>query len=167
MAKLVTLSPNAVEELFKGVKTLSDAVRVTLGPKGRHVIVENEYQYPAVTKDGVTVSNSIQLPDPVQNLGAQIIKQAASTTVAKVGDGTTTATILAYELFKGARYLVEELGLNPVDVKKDLDILTKDAIEYLKFKSIKVDINSKDLNNIATISANNDPILGDLIADAI
>lgn len=166
MAKNVTLYPQSTEKLLAGVKTLADAVRVTLGPKGRHVIVENEYQYPAVTKDGVTVSNSITLPDPVENLGAQIIKQAASTTVAKVGDGTTTATILAAEFLTRAHQLIDK-GYNPVDIKNFLDSRTKKSLEILEKLSMPVEIDSNKLNHIATISANNDTFLGDIIAEAI
>ena len=167
MAKNVTLYPQSTEKLLAGVKTLADAVRVTLGPKGRHVIVENEYQYPAVTKDGVTVSNSITLPDPVENLGAQIIKQAASTTVAKVGDGTTTATILAAEFLTRAHELISSKGYNPVDIKNFLDIQTKKSLEVLETLSMPVEIDSDKLNQIATISANNDSFLGNIIAEAI
>jgi len=166
MAKNVTLYPQSTEKLLQGVKTLADAVRVTLGPKGRHVIVENEYQYPAVTKDGVTVSNSITLPDPVENLGAQIIKQAASTTVAKVGDGTTTATILAAEFLTRAHELISK-GYNPVDIKNFLDSKTKQSLEILEKLSMPVEIDSDKLNQIATISANNDAFLGNIIAEAI
>jgi len=166
MAKNVTLYPQSTEKLLAGVKTLADAVRVTLGPKGRHVIVENEYQYPAVTKDGVTVSNSITLPDPVENLGAQIIKQAASTTVAKVGDGTTTATILAAEFLTRAHELISK-GYNPVDIKNFLDSKTKQSLEILEKLSMPVEIDSDKLNQIATISANNDAFLGNIIAEAI
>lgn len=166
MAKNVTLYPQSTEKLLAGVKTLADAVRVTLGPKGRHVIVENEYQYPAVTKDGVTVSNSITLPDPVENLGAQIIKQAASTTVSKVGDGTTTATILAAEFLTRAHELISK-GYNPVDIKNFLDFKTKQSLEVLEKLSMPVEIDSDKLNQIATISANNDKFLGDIIAEAI
>jgi chaperonin GroEL len=166
MAKNVTLYPQSTEKLLAGVKTLADAVRVTLGPKGRHVIVENEYQYPAVTKDGVTVSNSITLPDPVENLGAQIIKQAASTTVAKVGDGTTTATILAAEFLTRSHELITK-GYNPVDIKNFLDAKTKESLAVLDTLSMPVEIDSDKLNQIATISANNDTYLGNIIAEAI
>jgi len=166
MAKNVTLYPQSTEKLLAGVKTLADAVRVTLGPKGRHVIVENEYQYPAVTKDGVTVSNSITLPDPVENLGAQIIKQAASTTVSKVGDGTTTATILAAEFLTRAHELISK-GYNPVNIKNYLDSRTKISLEVLEKLSMPVEVDSDKLDQIATISANNDAFLGGIIAEAI
>lgn len=166
MAKNVTLYPQSTEKLLAGVKTLADAVRVTLGPKGRHVIVENEYQYPAVTKDGVTVSNSITLPDPVENLGAQIIKQAASTTVSKVGDGTTTATILAAEFLTRAHKLIDK-GYNPVDIKNYLDVRTKESLDILEKLSMPVEVDSSKLDQIATISANNDAFLGGIIAEAI
>lgn len=167
MSKIITLAPQSNEKLLSGVKILADAVRVTLGPKGRHVIVENEFQYPAVTKDGVTVSNSISLPDPVENLGAQIIKQAASTTVSKVGDGTTTATILAYELLSRAYDLITNSGYNPVDIKNYLEDITKKTLLELDAVSIPVEIESDKLNQIATISANNDTFLGDIISKAI
>lgn len=167
MSKIITLAPQSNEKLLSGVKILADAVRVTLGPKGRHVIVENEFQYPAVTKDGVTVSNSISLVDPVENLGAQIIKQAASTTVSKVGDGTTTATILAYELLSRAYDLITNSGYNPVDIKNYLEDITKKTLLELDAVSIPVEIESDKLNQIATISANNDTFLGDIISKAI
>lgn len=167
MSKLITLAPQSTEKLLSGVKILADAVRVTLGPKGRHVIVENEFQYPAVTKDGVTVSNSISLVDPVENLGAQIIKQAASTTVSKVGDGTTTATILAYEFLSRAYDLIANYEYNPVDIKNYLELTTKSALLELDKLSIPVALDSDKLNQIATISANNDTFLGGIIAEAI
>lgn len=167
MSKIVIVGSEATKKLLDGVNTLGNAVRETLGPKGRHVIVENEYQYPTVTKDGVTVAQAIDLPDPVENLGAQIVKQAARTTVTAVGDGTTTATILAQELFSRAHQLIEDGKYNPVDIKNFLERSTATALEKLDGISTPVGYDPDKLKQVATISANNDEFLGGLISEAI
>lgn len=166
MAKIVTLSPDAREALIRGVNTLANAVKVTLGPKGRHVIVENDHQNAAVTKDGVTVAKSIILPDPVENLGAQLIKDAAKKAVEECGDGTTTTTLLAQQLLLHADKLIKQ-GYSPVDIKRLYEEYSKYVVEFINTNAKQVSFDSPELLQVASIAANNDPELGKIISDAV
>lgn len=161
-AKIITFNPEAREKLIKGVNTLSNAVAVTLGPKGRNVVIDT-YGTPAVTKDGVTVARWIELPDPVENLGAQIIKQAAARTGSLAGDGTTTATIIAQALVNEGTNLIKN-GASPIDVKRGFEELLTVTLQSVATTSIPVD--DAKINAISTISANNDSYIGNLISSA-
>lgn len=165
MNKQITFNPEALEKLQKGVNKIADAVKVTLGPKGRNVVIQNAYGTPHITKDGVTVAKQIDLEDPTENLAAQIIKQAATKTVDKCGDGTTTATILAQALFNEGYKYVQMGMISPIDLKKGLEQELYKALEYINGQSKKID-SSTQLEQIATISANNDTEIGKLIAEA-
>ena len=161
-AKIITFNPEARKKLIKGVNTLSDAVSITLGPKGRNVVCDT-YGTPAVTKDGVTVAKWISLVDPVENLGAQIVKQAASKTGVNAGDGTTTATVIAQQLINGSQSLIDK-GVSPIDIKRNFEELLSISLAGILESSTPVD-NSK-IKDISTISANNDTYIGTLISDA-
>lgn len=161
-AKIITFNPEAREKLVKGVNTLSNAVSVTLGPKGRNVVIDT-YGVPAVTKDGVTVAKWISLPDPVENLGAQIIKQAAQRTGTLAGDGTTTATVVAQALVNGATELIKN-GTSPIDIKRGFEELLNVTLVGVLESSTPVD--DDKINAISTISANNDSYIGGLISSA-
>lgn len=164
MSKLIIFDQNCREKLKQGVDMLADAVKVTLGPRGRNVAIEQSEGSPHVTKDGVTVARSISLEDPFQNMGAQMVKEVAGRTAENAGDGTTTATILAQIIYsEGLRNVTA--GTNPIQIKRSLDTNLKLVIEYLHNISYPINDN-KAILNIATISANNDPIIGQLIADA-
>jgi chaperonin GroEL len=162
--KKVIFNPTTREQLLEGVKTLSDAVGTTLGPKGNNVVIQNSFGTTLVTKDGVTVAKNIVLEDPLQNMGCDIIKQAASKTADIAGDGTTTATVLAYHLAKNGMYLAKN-GISPINIKRQYELLLQEALLYLQKESKAV--TPTDVINIATISANNDPELGKLIAEAV
>lgn len=161
-AKIITFNPEARYKLIKGVNTLANAVNVTLGPKGRNVVIDT-YGTPAVTKDGVTVAKWISLPDPVENLGAQIIKQAASKTGTLAGDGTTTATVIAQALVNGSEQLISK-GVSPIDIKREFESLLGITLAGIIEASIPVD--ESKISAISTISANNDPYIGNLISSA-
>lgn len=162
MSRIVTFNPEAREKLSAGVNTLANAVAVTLGPRGRNVVIDT-YGVPAVTKDGVTVAKYIQLADPVENLGAQIINQSASRTAKMVGDGTTTATVIAQELINKANELIAK-GVSPIIIKRSFESLLETTLAAVLEKSIPVD--DLKVKDIAVISANNDEGLGSLIASA-
>lgn len=161
-AKIITFNPEARYKLIKGVNTLANAVNVTLGPKGRNVVIDT-YGTPAVTKDGVTVAKWISLPDPVENLGAQIIKQAASKTGTLAGDGTTTATVIAQALVNGSEQLISK-GVSPIDIKREFESLLGITLAGVLEASTPVD--ESKISAISTISANNDPYIGNLISSA-
>lgn len=165
MAKNVLFHDEARNMLFDGVKKVADAVSVTLGPKGRLVVIENPMGSPTITKDGVTVAKSIELENREENLGASLLKEVASKTNEECGDGTTTSTVLAYAITKEGMKAIAS-GVAPVDLKKGMECAKDKAIEYLKeiAKPIK---GTDDLKNIANISANNDSSIGDVIAEAI
>ncbi len=166
MAKDIHFSGDARAKLKAGVDALADAVKVTLGPKGRNVVIQKSFGAPQVTKDGVTVAKEIELEDPVMNMGAQMVKEVASRTADLAGDGTTTATILAQAIIKAGLKNVTA-GANPMDLKRGIDKATKTIIENLKKQSETVGNNNEKIKQVATISANNDEEIGTLIADAM
>ena len=165
MSKIIEFGPEARKKLLAGVDKLADAVTATLGPNGRNVVIANQ-GIPQSTKDGVTVAKSITLEDPIEELGVQLVKQAAIKTADHAGDGTTTSTLLAQEMVKqGLKYLNN--GENAVQIKRSIDKAVKEVVNYLR-QEIKEDIsNEEQLKQIATISANNDPEVGELIATAM
>lgn len=165
MAKEINFSDNARNKLYEGVKQLSDAVKVTMGPRGRNVLIQKSYGAPTITKDGVSVAKEVELADPIANMGAQLVKEVASKTADAAGDGTTTATVLAYSIFKeGLRNVTA--GANPVEVKRGMDKASEAIIEELKKGSKKVG-GKEEIAQVATISANSDEKIGALIAEAM
>lgn len=163
--KEVTIGGEAKVRLKKGLDTLADAVKATLGPRGRHAAIERPYGPPLITKDGVTVARSIQLPGKVENMGAQLIKSVAASANAAAGDGTTTATVLAQAIFdKG--YSAVTAGHNPVLVKRGIDLAVDLVVKRLLENSVEI-TDEESVKNVATISANNDAKLGAMIADVV
>jgi chaperonin GroEL len=166
MAKQIIYNTEAREELKKGVDALANAVKVTLGPKGRNVIIDKTYGAPVVTKDGVTVAKEIELKDGVQNMGAQMVKEVASKTADIAGDGTTTATVLAQAMVTTGMKNVTA-GANPMDLKRGIEKAVERVIESLKAQSIRIEEGSEKITQVATISANNDSFIGEKIAEAM
>jgi len=165
MAKEIFFSDTARNGLYEGVKKLSDAVKVTMGPRGRNVLIQKSYGAPHITKDGVSVAREIELPDSLENMGASLVREVASKTADEAGDGTTTATILAHSIFKeGLRNITA--GANPIEVKRGMDKASTAIIEELKKISKQVK-DKKEIAQVATISANSDHAIGDLIAEAM
>nr|WP_314166651.1 chaperonin GroEL [uncultured Campylobacter sp.] len=165
MAKEIIFSDDARNKLYAGVRKLNDAVKVTMGPRGRNVLLQKSFGAPAITKDGVTVAKEIELKDTLENMGASLVREVASKTNDQAGDGTTTATVLAHAIFKeGLRNVTA--GANPIEVKRGMDKFSAAIIEELKKSSKKVS-GKKEIAQVATISANNDSSVGDLIADAM
>ena len=165
MAKKLIFSEDARLQLLLGVDQLAKAVKATLGPKGRTVVLEKSFGSPIITKDGVTVAKEIVLQDPLENAGAQMVKEAASKTNDQAGDGTTTATVLAHAILTEAYRRIAN-GANPMDLKRGIDLAVKDVVEYLIDKSVAVKDNN-EIAQVATISANNDKSIGDMIAAAM
>ena len=165
MAKQIFFDIEARNKMKKGVDTLANAVKVTLGPKGRNVVIEKKFGAPAVTKDGVTVAKEIELEDPIENMGAQMVKEVASKTADIAGDGTTTATVLAQSIISEGLKMVAA-GANPMDLKRGIDKAVSLVVESLKGQSQTVGNDSKKIQQVATISANNDDTIGKLIAEA-
>jgi chaperonin GroEL len=165
MAKLIYFDIEARNRMKKGVDTLANAVKVTLGPKGRNVVIEKKFGAPQVTKDGVTVAKEIELDDPIENMGAQMVKEVASKTADIAGDGTTTATVLAQAIISEGLKMVAA-GANPMDLKRGIDKAVSIVVESLKEQSQAVGNDSKKIQQVATISANNDETIGKLIAEA-
>ena len=166
MAKLIKFDIKAREELKKGVDQLSDAVKVTLGPKGRNVILDKKYGAPHITKDGVTVAREVELEDEFQNIGAQLVKEVASKTNDDAGDGTTTATVLAQAIItEGLKNVAA--GANPMDVKRGIDKAVKAVVNCIKEQAQEVGDDFNKIENVARISANNDDAIGQLIAEAM
>ncbi|QWK12364.1 MAG: chaperonin GroEL [Aquificota bacterium] len=164
-AKKVIYGEDARARLKAGVDKLANAVKVTLGPRGREVIIEKKWGTPLVTKDGVTVAKEIELKDPYENMGAQLVKEVASKTADVAGDGTTTATVLAQAIFtEGLKAIAS--GANPMDIKRGIDKAVERVVEEIKKQSIQVS-GRKEIEQVATISANNDPEIGKIIADAM
>ena len=166
MAKEIKFNTQAREELKNGVDALADAVKVTLGPKGRNVIIEKKFGAPHITKDGVTVAREIELEDQFQNMGAQLVKEVASKTGDQAGDGTTTATVLAQAIVNVGLKNVTA-GANPMDLKRGMDKAVSRVVEAIKAQSREVGDDIDKIKNIASISANNDEEIGSLIAQAI
>lgn len=165
MAKQIFFDIEARNRMKKGVDTLANAVKVTLGPKGRNVVLEKKFGAPSVTKDGVTVAKEIELEDPIENMGAQMVKEVASKTADLAGDGTTTATVLAQSIIAEGLKMVAA-GANPMDLKRGIDKAVSLVVESLKAQSQTVGSDSKKIQQVATISANNDETIGKLIAEA-
>lgn len=165
MAKLIQFDTTAREKLKSGVDKLANAVKVTLGPKGRNVIIDKKFGAPSVTKDGVSVAKEIELKDPIENMGAQLVKEVASKTADAAGDGTTTATVLAQAIFNHGIKNVTA-GANPMDLKRGIDKAVTVVIENLRTQS-KTISNSNEIAQVGSISANNDVEIGKMIADAM
>ena len=166
MAKQLFFDIDARNRMKRGVDTLADAVKVTLGPKGRNVVIEKKFGAPSVTKDGVTVAKEIELEDAIENLGAQMVKEVASKTADIAGDGTTTATVLAQSIIgEGLKNVAA--GANPMDLKRGIDKAVAAVVENLKKQSEKVGNDNKKIEQVASISANNDSTIGGLIAQAM
>ncbi|MBD3791887.1 MAG: chaperonin GroEL [Campylobacterales bacterium] len=165
MAKEIFFSDKARNGLYEGVCKLADAVKVTMGPRGRNVLIQKSYGAPHITKDGVSVAREIELSNPLQNMGAQLVKEVASNTADEAGDGTTTATVLAHSIFKeGLRNITA--GANPIEVKRGMDKASAAIIAELKKISKEVK-DKKEIAQVATISANSDHSIGNLIAEAM
>ena len=166
MAKDILFNMDARDQLKKGVDELANAVKVTLGPKGRNVIIEKKFGAPHITKDGVTVAKEVELADPYQNTGAQLVKSVASKTGDDAGDGTTTATVLAQAIV-GVGLKNVTAGANPMDLKRGIDKAVAKVVESIKGQAEMVGDNYDKIEQVATVSANNDPVIGKLIADAM
>ena len=165
MAKEIFFDTESRENLKKGVDTLANAVKVTLGPKGRNVILDKKFGAPNVTKDGVSVAKEIELKEPIENMGAQLVKEVASKTADDAGDGTTTATVLAQAIFANGIKNVAA-GANPMDLKRGIDKAVINVVESLKSQSKDIK-DSNEISQVATVSANNDSEIGDMIANAM
>ena len=166
MAKEIKFNTEAREALKKGVDQLADAVKVTLGPKGRNVVIEKKFGAPQITKDGVTVAKEIELEDKFENTGAQLVKSVASKTGDDAGDGTTTATILTQAIVNEGLKNVTA-GANPMDLKRGIDKAVTTVVDYIKANAEQVGDNYDKIEQVATVSANNDPEIGKLLADAM
>ena len=166
MAKEILFNIDARDQLKKGIDTLANAVKVTLGPKGRNVIIEKKFGAPHITKDGVTVAKEVELSDAYQNTGAQLVKEVASKTGDDAGDGTTTATVLAQAIVaEGLKNVTA--GASPMDIKRGIDKAVAKVVESIKSQAEKVGDNYDKIEQVASVSANNDPVIGKLIADAM
>ena len=166
MAKQIEFNSDARAKLKAGVDALADAVKVTLGPKGRNVVISKQFGGPHVTKDGVSVAKEIVLKDPIENIGAQMVKEVASKTADVAGDGTTTATVLAQSLVTAGLKSVAS-GANPIDLKRGMDKSVSCVVTALKDMSQSVGVDTDKIKQVSTISANNDEAIGTLIAEAI
>jgi chaperonin GroEL len=165
MAKQLAFGETARRSILSGINVLNDAVKATLGPKGRNAVLDKKFGAPTITKDGVTVAKEIELKDPYENMGAQLVREVASKTSDVAGDGTTTATVLAQSIYKeGLKHVVA--GANPMDVKRGIEKAISIVVEELKKQSKTVQ-DKKEIAQVGTISANNDPSIGDLIAEAM
>lgn len=166
MAKEISFNLDARNKLKSGVDQLANAVKITLGPKGRNVVLQKSFGAPAVTKDGVTVAKEIELKDPIENMGAQMVKEVASKTGDIAGDGTTTATVLAQSMIQAGMKNVTA-GANPMDLKRGIDLAVKKVVENLKSQTERIENDLEKVKQVAAISANNDQEIGELIADAM
>ncbi|HEY8713638.1 MAG TPA: chaperonin GroEL, partial [Thermoanaerobaculia bacterium] len=164
MAKRVTYGEEARQAILRGVNKLADAVKVTLGPKGRNVVIEKKFGSPTITKDGVTVAKEIELKDELENAGAQMVREVASKTSDTAGDGTTTATVLAQAIYREGIKNVTA-GANPMELKRGIELAVKAAVEAIDKMSKPVE--GKDIAHIGSISANNDEEIGQIIAEAM
>ena len=165
MAKMIAFEQEAREAIRRGVSKLARAVKVTLGPKGRNVILQKSFGSPTVTKDGVSVAKEIELEDVYENMGAQMVREVASKTSDVAGDGTTTATVLAEAIFNEGLKAVTA-GVNPIQMKQGIEKAVASITEKLNKMSIKIK-NKEDMANVATVAANNDREIGSLLADAM
>src|SRR5437763_10639546 len=163
MEKNITFNLEARDALKRGVDALANAVKVTLGPKGRNVVIDKKFGSPSITKDGASVAKEIELKDPIENMGAQMVKEVASKTSDAAGDGTTTATVLAQAII-GAGLKNVAAGANPMDLKRGIDKAVKVVVESLKSQSKSVGDDNKKIEQVASVSANNDAEIGKLIA---
>src|SRR5919109_2709763 len=164
-AKDVKFSTDARDRMLRGVDILANAVKVTLGPKGRNVVIEKSFGAPRITKDGVTVAKEIELSDKFENMGAQMVREVASKTNDLAGDGTTTATVLAQSLVREGVKAVAA-GMNPMDLKRGIDLAVEAVVEDVQKRSKKVST-SEEIAQVGTISANGDRPIGDMIAQAM
>ncbi|MEI7905548.1 MAG: chaperonin GroEL, partial [Candidatus Firestonebacteria bacterium] len=165
MAKQLIFSDEARKKLQRGVDAVADAVKVTMGPRGRHVVLDKKFGAPTVTNDGVTVAKEVELPDPFENMGAQLVKEVASKTSDVAGDGTTTATVLAQAIFREGLKNVTA-GANPIAIKRGIDKGVEAVVNELK--KISKDVKGKkEIAQVGAVSAHNDQKVGDLIADAM
>ena len=166
MAKIITYNLEARDLLKQGVDQLANAVKVTLGPKGRNVVIEKKFGAPVITKDGVSVAKEVELEDKFENTGAQLVKSVASKTGDDAGDGTTTATILTQAIVNEGLKNVTA-GANPMDLKRGIDKAVNKVVDYIKANAEVVGDNYDKIEQVATVSANNDPEIGKLLADAM
>src|ERR1700720_3246943 len=164
MAKQITYGEQSRQAILRGVNQLADAVKVTLGPKGRNVVLDKKFGSPTITKDGVTVAKEIDLKDPLENMGAQMVREVASKTSDVAGDGTTTATVLAQAIFREGVKTVAA-GANPMAVKRGIERAVATAVE--KFKELSKPVKGDMIAQVATVSANNDSTIGNIIAEAM
>src|ERR1700733_14125767 len=164
-AKDVRFNGDARDRMLRGIDTLANTVKVTLGPKGRNVVLDKSYGAPRITKDGVTVAKEIELSDKFENMGAQMVKDAASRTSDQVGDGTTTATVLAQAIVReGAKAVAA--GMNPMDLKRGIDMAVVSVVEAIKKAAKKVSTNA-EIAQVGRSSANDDREIGEMIAEAM
>ena len=163
MSNQIKFSSEAREQLLAGIDKLASAVTATMGPNGRNVIIEQQMGNPVSTKDGVTVAKAIDLEDVVENIGAQLVKQASIKTADQAGDGTTTSTLLAAEILKRGMSAIADKGANAVEIKRGIEQAAKEVLEYIEEHSVEI-TDENQLRQVATISANNDPEVGELIA---
>ncbi len=163
-AKNILYGEDARQRVLRGVNKLADAVKVTLGPKGRNVVLEKKFGSPTITKDGVTVAKEIELEDALENMGAQMVREVASKTSDVAGDGTTTATVLAQAIYREGSKNVTA-GANPMELKRGIDLAVKEAVSFID--KMKKDVEGKDIAHVGTISANNDAEIGKIIAEAM
>ena len=166
MAKEIYFDLDSRNGLKSGVDKLANAVKVTLGPKGRNVVIGKKFGAPVITKDGVSVAKEIELTDPLENMGAQLVKEVASKTATEAGDGTTTATVLAQAIMNSGMKAIAT-GVNPIDLKRGIDKAVDSVVTNLKSMALIVSDNDETIKQVATISANNDASIGELIAHAV
>src|SRR5512141_1079630 len=164
MAKQIIYGEEARQAILRGVNKLADAVKITLGPKGRNVVIDKKFGSPTITKDGVTVAKEIELENPLENMGAQMVREVASKTSDIAGDGTTTATVLAQSIYREGIKMVTA-GHNPMEIKRGIDIAVRKAVESIN--AIKKTVDAKEIAHVGTISANGDLEIGKIIAEAM
>src|SRR5205814_4827683 len=165
MAKQIIYGEHSRQAVLRGINQLADAVKVTLGPKGRNVVIDKKFGSPTITKDGVTVAKEIDLKDPLENMGAQMVREVASKTSDTAGDGTTTATVLAQSIYREGSKLVAA-GHNPMELKRGIDTAVAAVVESLKKLSTPTK-GKEDIAQVGTISANGDTDIGEMIAEAM
>src|SRR5947199_3840698 len=164
MAKQIVHGEDSRQAILRGVNRLAEAVRVTLGPRGRNVVLDKKFGAPLITKDGVTVAKEIELADPLENMGAQMVREVASKTSDVAGDGTTTATVLAQAIYREGSKNVTA-GANPMELKRGIDLAVKAAVEAID--KLAKPVEGKEIAHVGTISANNDAEIGGIIAEAM